>query len=56
MRNCGVEEHSNVAAIAVVAEVVSGGRGSILRWCSWSGISRRRGVGHSLMSVAIDGG
>ena len=55
MRNCGVEEHSNVAAIAVVAEVVSGGRGSILRWCSGSGIVRRGGVGHSMMSVTIDG-
>ena len=52
--NCRVEEHSNVATIAVIVEIVSGRRGSILRWRSGARVVGKRGIGHSLMSVTID--
>ena len=54
--SCRVEEHSNIATVTVVVEIASGRCRSILRWCSRSWVIGRRGVGHSLMSVAIDRG
>ena len=54
--NCRVEEHSNIAAVTVVVEIVSGQHRSVLRRCSGSGVVRSGRVGHSMMSVTIDGG